>query len=102
MTAAGINLEAVRERAIERGMISKDDKVDPSRLLEYIRESGFSTAKTVTGLAGRGVGMDVVNSEIKQIGGSHGYRDRGRQGNALHDSHTVQPGHHAGHRIERR
>jgi chemosensory pili system protein ChpA (sensor histidine kinase/response regulator) len=67
---AGINLEAVRERAIERGMIGKDDSVDSRRLLEYIRESGFSTAKTVTGLAGRGVGMDVVNSEIKQIGGS--------------------------------
>jgi chemosensory pili system protein ChpA (sensor histidine kinase/response regulator) len=51
-------------------MISKDDKVEPHRLMEFIRDSGFSTSKTVTGLAGRGVGMDVVNSEIKQIGGS--------------------------------
>jgi len=67
---SGIDLKAVRDRAIERGMISKDDKVEPHRLMEFIRDSGFSTSKTVTGLAGRGVGMDVVNSEIKQIGGS--------------------------------
>jgi len=67
---SGIDLDAVRNRAIERGMISKDDKVETHRLMEFIRDSGFSTSKTVTGLAGRGVGMDVVNNEIKQIGGS--------------------------------
>jgi len=66
----GIDLEAVRKRAIERGMIKEGDKVEPQRLMEFIRDSGFSTSQTVTGLAGRGVGMDVVNSEIKQIGGS--------------------------------
>jgi chemosensory pili system protein ChpA (sensor histidine kinase/response regulator) len=66
----GINVEAVRKRAIERGMIKEDDNVEPQRLIEFIRDSGFSTSETVTGLAGRGVGMDVVNSEIKQIGGS--------------------------------
>ena len=66
----GIDLEAVRKRAIERGMIKEGDNVEPHRLMEFIRDSGFSTAQTVTGLAGRGVGMDVVNSEIKQIGGS--------------------------------
>ncbi len=66
----GINLDAVRKRAIQRGMIDKKDQVDPRRLIEFIRESGFSTSEKVTGLSGRGVGMDVVNSEIKQIGGS--------------------------------
>ena len=66
----GIDLAAVRKRAIERDLIRKDEEVTPQRLLQFIRESGFSTATTVTGLAGRGVGMDVVNSEIKQIGGS--------------------------------
>ena len=66
----GVDLEAVRRRAIERGMINKSEKVAESRLVSFILESGFSTATTVTGLAGRGVGMDVVNSEIKQIGGS--------------------------------
>jgi len=66
----GVNLEAVRNRAIERGMIGKEEQVTEQRLLNFILESGFSTATTVTGLAGRGVGMDVVSSEIKQIGGS--------------------------------
>jgi chemosensory pili system protein ChpA (sensor histidine kinase/response regulator) len=67
---AGIDLEAVRQRAIQRGMIDRNDQVDPRRMIEFVRESGFSTSEKVTGLAGRGVGMDVVNSEIKQIGGS--------------------------------
>jgi chemosensory pili system protein ChpA (sensor histidine kinase/response regulator) len=66
----GIDLDAVRKRAIERGMIGANEQVEPQRLIQFIRESGFSTATAVTGLAGRGVGMDVVNSEIKQIGGS--------------------------------
>jgi chemosensory pili system protein ChpA (sensor histidine kinase/response regulator) len=67
---SGVNLKAVRKRAIERGLMSKDDHFEPQQLVQFIRESGFSTSDTVTGLAGRGVGMDVVNSEIKQIGGS--------------------------------
>jgi chemosensory pili system protein ChpA (sensor histidine kinase/response regulator) len=67
---AGIDLDAVRKRAIERGLIGASEEVEPHRLVQFIRESGFSTAASVTGLAGRGVGMDVVNSEIKQIGGS--------------------------------
>jgi chemosensory pili system protein ChpA (sensor histidine kinase/response regulator) len=67
---AGVDVDAVRKRAIERGLIGKDEKVSEHRLVQFIRDSGFSTATTVTGLAGRGVGMDVVNSEIKQIGGS--------------------------------
>jgi len=67
---AGINLAAVRKRAIQRGLLNQDDELDPQQLVQFIRRSGFSTSETVTGLAGRGVGMDVVNSEIKQIGGS--------------------------------
>jgi chemosensory pili system protein ChpA (sensor histidine kinase/response regulator) len=67
---AGVDLEAVRKRAIERGLMDKNDELEPQQLVQFIRQSGFSTSTTVTGLAGRGVGMDVVNSEIKQIGGS--------------------------------
>jgi chemosensory pili system protein ChpA (sensor histidine kinase/response regulator) len=67
---AGVDLEAVRKRAIERGLMDKNDEFEPQQLVQFIRQSGFSTSTTVTGLAGRGVGMDVVNSEIKQIGGS--------------------------------
>ena len=67
---AGVNLDAVRRKAIDRGLLGENEEVDPRELVQFIRRSGFSTADTVTGLAGRGVGMDVVNSEIKQIGGS--------------------------------
>jgi len=66
----GVNLDAVRKRAIERDLMDADEEIDPRQLVQFIRKSGFSTSETVTGLAGRGVGMDVVNSEIKQIGGS--------------------------------
>jgi len=67
---AGVNLKAIHKRAIEMGLIDKKTKPQPQQLLQLILHSGFSTSKKVTALAGRGVGMDVVNSEIKQIGGS--------------------------------
>ncbi|MDZ4731846.1 MAG: Hpt domain-containing protein [Xanthomonadales bacterium] len=76
----GVNLEAVRKRAIERGLMKKSDDISEQALTEFIMESGFSTATTVTGLAGRGVGMDVVNSEIKQIGGSMDIASQSGQG----------------------
>ena len=66
---AGIDLEAIRTKAIERGIIKPDAKVRTDDLLDIILESGFSTADEVTQIAGRGVGMDVVNNEIKQLGG---------------------------------
>ncbi len=67
---AGIDLKAVRKRAIELGLLEKTSRPSPQQLQQFILHSGFSTSRTVTGLAGRGVGMDVVNNEIKQIGGS--------------------------------
>jgi chemosensory pili system protein ChpA (sensor histidine kinase/response regulator) len=67
---AGIDLKAIHKRAVETGLIDKNAKPAPQQLLQLILNSGFSTSKTVTALSGRGVGMDVVSSEIKQIGGS--------------------------------
>ena len=66
---AGIDLDAIRSKAIERGIIKADAKVRTEDLLDIILESGFSTAHEITQIAGRGVGMDVVNNEIKQLGG---------------------------------
>ena len=65
----GLNLEAIKKKAIERGVISKDTELSQHELQQLILEAGFSTAETVTQISGRGVGMDVVNSEIKQLGG---------------------------------
>ncbi|MEJ2438524.1 MAG: Hpt domain-containing protein [Gammaproteobacteria bacterium] len=65
----GINLDAIRDKAIARGILKPDAVVYQDDLIDIILESGFSTAEEVTQIAGRGVGMDVVNSEIKQLGG---------------------------------
>jgi len=66
----GIDRAAVRARAIERGLIKPDAVLGDSDLDVLILEPGFSTAETVSRLAGRGVGMDVVASEVRQLGGS--------------------------------
>jgi chemosensory pili system protein ChpA (sensor histidine kinase/response regulator) len=66
----GMNLEAIRARAIERGMMLADAGLPDEEVMQFILQTGFSTASEVTQIAGRGVGMDVVNSEVKQLGGS--------------------------------
>lgn len=65
----GINVEAVRKKAIERGLITEHSQLTDHELMALIMEAGFSTAESVTQISGRGVGMDVVASEIKELGG---------------------------------
>lgn len=67
---AGINLDAVRRKAIERGLMDAGSDLSEHEILQFILEAGFSTAEKVTQISGRGVGMDVVNAEVKQLGGS--------------------------------
>jgi len=67
---AGMNREAIRQKAMERGLIEDDSRIRDADVLQFILESGFSTAEKVSQISGRGVGMDVVNSEIKQLGGT--------------------------------
>ena len=67
---AGINLDAVRRKAIERGLMDAGADLSEHEILQFILEAGFSTAEKVTQISGRGVGMDVVNAEVKQLGGS--------------------------------
>ena len=66
----GLNREAIRKRGIERGLLRAETRPTDNQLLSLITQPGFSTASQVTQLAGRGVGMDVVANEIKQLGGS--------------------------------
>jgi len=65
----GLDLPAIRKKAEEQGFIKPNTVVSDHELMQFILESGFSTAKTVDQVAGRGVGMDVVNTEIKQLSG---------------------------------
>ncbi len=67
---AGINLEKVRSKAIDAGLMDAEAELTPHEILQFILASGFSTATAVTQISGRGVGLDVVNSEIKQLGGT--------------------------------
>jgi len=67
---AGIPSSVIREKAIRQGMLSADEELSEREVLQFILQPGFSTAQQVTQISGRGVGMDVVASEIKQLGGS--------------------------------
>ncbi|AXK71087.1 response regulator [Lysobacter sp. TY2-98] len=66
----GLDREAIRRRGIERNLIRSDAVMAESDLDMLIFEPGFSTADEVSRLAGRGVGMDVVASEVRQLGGT--------------------------------
>ena len=66
----GMDRDAIRRKAIERGLLKPDAQLSDRDLYGFILETGFSTAEQVTQLSGRGVGMDVVHNEIKQLGGS--------------------------------
>ena len=66
----GLDLAALREQAISRGLLdAADDSVNDEQLAQLIFTSGVSTALEVTEVAGRGIGMDVVRSEIAALGG---------------------------------
>lgn len=67
---AGLNVESIRRKAFEKGLLKADSKVTDDAIMQLILTPGFSTAEKITQSAGRGVGMDVVANEIKQLGGS--------------------------------
>ena len=67
---AGIPSSVIRDKAIRQGMMREDEDLSEREILQFILQPGFSTAQQVTQISGRGVGMDVVGSEIKQLGGS--------------------------------
>ena len=66
----GLDRQAIRARAVERGLLKPDAILADADLDVLILEPGFSTAQSVSRLAGRGVGLDVVASEVRQLGGS--------------------------------
>ena len=79
---AGIDPEAVRRKAIERGLIGADAELSDEQLHMLIFEPGFSTKEEVSDLSGRGVGMDVVKRNVQQLNG------------------TVSPGQREGTRLD--
>lgn len=68
----GIDLEKIKKKAIEKGFVSEEEakRLTEKEILSFIFKSGFSTAERVTQVSGRGVGMDVVKTNIEKLGGS--------------------------------
>jgi two-component system chemotaxis sensor kinase CheA len=68
----GINVEKIREKAVERGIVNKDmaDNLTKEELIDLLFRPSFSTADSVTDISGRGVGLDVVKTRIEMLGGS--------------------------------
>src|SRR3546814_4015334 len=66
----GLDREAIRQRGEQRGLVRADAVLADSDLDALSFEPGFSTVDEVSRLAGRGVGMDVVASEVRQLGGT--------------------------------
>jgi chemosensory pili system protein ChpA (sensor histidine kinase/response regulator) len=66
---AGLDLDRIRRKALANGLIAADAALSDDQLANLIFTPGFSTAEKVTELSGRGVGMDVVRSEVQAIGG---------------------------------
>jgi chemosensory pili system protein ChpA (sensor histidine kinase/response regulator) len=82
---AGLDLERLKQRGVERGLVGADETSE-AKLAQLVFASGLSTAEAVTELAGRGVGMDVVRNEIAAIGGRVDIETKRGQGTtfALH------------------
>ncbi len=66
---AGLDAEAIHAKAIERGVLTAESEVTRQDLYNLIFDAGFSTAKTVSNVSGRGVGMDVVRRSIESLRG---------------------------------
>jgi chemosensory pili system protein ChpA (sensor histidine kinase/response regulator) len=77
---AGIHLDKVRQKAIEKQLIQADQAVTDQTLMSVIFEPGFSTASNVTQIAGRGVGLDAVRGDITGLGGRIDVTNLAQQG----------------------
>jgi two-component system chemotaxis sensor kinase CheA len=65
----GINRQAVFEKALEKGIVDANTTLSESQVFDLLFEPGFSTAKELSDISGRGVGMDVVKKNIQSLGG---------------------------------
>lgn len=68
----GVNLPRIKEKAIQNGLTTRDElaQLNDQQIIQFIFRPGFSTAEKVTSVSGRGVGMDVVRTNIEKIGGT--------------------------------
>ncbi len=67
---AGLQLEAIRRKAIALGFMSETTKLSEENIIRFILEPGFSTRETIGAISGRGLGLDIVNTVVKGLGGN--------------------------------
>ena len=66
---AGLQLEKIRQKAVQQGLVMVEEAVDVQKAAQLIFAPGFTTAASVSDISGRGIGMDVVRTEIQSLGG---------------------------------
>ena len=81
---AGLDLDRIRAKAVALGLVASDVDISPAQAAELIYTPGFSTAAAITGLAGRGIGMDVVRAEVQALGGRIETTSASGRGAAFH------------------
>ncbi|MCR4924179.1 MAG: chemotaxis protein CheA [Lachnospiraceae bacterium] len=81
----GIDVEKVRNKAIERGTVTPEqaEQLSEKEVIDMLFQPSFSTAKVVTDVSGRGVGLDVVKSKIESLGGDVSVRTKLGEGSAF-------------------
>jgi two-component system chemotaxis sensor kinase CheA len=67
---AGLNRERIKIKAVEKGLVNEGEEISDDKIYNMIFQAGFSTAEQVTDVSGRGVGMDVVRRNIRDLGGN--------------------------------
>jgi len=80
---AGLNRERIVAKAVERGLVSPGQQLSEDEVAELIFQPGFSTAAQATDLSGRGVGMDVVRRNVRDLGGSVGVKSEEGKGSVF-------------------
>lgn len=85
----GLDLDAIRRKALEKQLVAADAVVSQADIAQYIFLPGFSTAQQVTDISGRGVGMDAVRSLVQSLGGRMDIALLGREGDAVRGFQTV-------------
>lgn len=66
----GLNRERILNKAIEKGLVSENEELPDDRVYNLIFQPGFSTAEQISDVSGRGVGMDVVRKNVRDLGGN--------------------------------
>jgi len=91
---AGLDIDRIQEKAIERAFMGADTTLTEAEIADFIFHAGFSTAAVVSQLAGRGVGMDVVRSEVARARRAGGDAFHARAGHALRHLSTAHACRH--------